>query len=194
MSFDADVAVKVLHAAEVAARRGAVLENVGGWTTTVIRRRAADIAKGAEFRNRAVMTSTSRDDSDDAGMDQYADDQDGGDVSCDALDPAVLDSLRHRLAATCGHRPRASSAALTMISVIAELAEPGGHCPRPMSGATSLDAAAWVGLWYAGQRDLFPLGGASDTPAVRKARSRAMSFARTELVDRIAETGADHAR
>ena len=71
------------------------------------------------------------------------------------------------------------SAALTVVAVGVDDAEPGHDCPLPSGGAGDRETALWAGLWYAGQHTCFD----NDSAAVRKRRSRASTAVATVLAE-----------
>ena len=96
-------------------------------------------------------------------------------------------AVRHRLGAAwlAIDEPWKVSAALTVLAVLYDEAGPGNGCPQPVGGASEVEAAHWVGLWYAGKRDLFPSDSQPAGNTMTKRRSRA-----TLMVKHVLRTSA----
>ena len=81
----------------------------------------------------------------------------------------------------CTAEPWAVSAALTVLTVMYDDGVPGPGCPQPVAGASEAEAAHWVGLWYAGKRDVFPSASEPAGNTLTKRRSRATTVVKELL-------------
>lgn len=194
-ALDTDVEEMVLSEARRFVLAGGEITSVPGWCSARIRARAVDLARGAIRRDAAhaelarrhaaapagmALSSAALDDQD--NLDQDNPDQDGptqGGLSQDAYDHdghdtsgfAGLDENLSGIRRAVLHadaQPLDVCAALTAIAVLADAAAPAPSCPRPLAGATPLEAACWAGLWYANRQECF-----GDGNTVTKRRSRA---------------------
>lgn len=174
-AFDADLITQVCHAADQMTAKAQPIESVAAWTTRTLRLRGIDLVRSP--RSSVASMVLHRND---------------GDVQIDLAEPtevlaemdAHLDAaaVRQNLgAAWCTDEPWKLSAALTVLTVLYDEAGPGSGCPQPVGGASEVEAAHWVGLWYAGKRDLFPAPGEPAGNTLTKRRSRATQMVKEVL-------------
>lgn len=154
-ALDSDIEEAVLSEATRFLANGNTIESPSGWCASRIAARALDLTRGMVRRDRdgfKVVDSSS-------DMTNYPEPVDQ-EFSLELSDLA-LTSLRKNIVESPASGPLVSGA-LTVVSVLAEQAELIKTCPQPATGATSLDAACWAGLWYAHQSDCFGQGNTVD--------------------------------
>ena len=174
-SFDVDLIVQACHAADQMVAKGQPIESIPAWTTRTLRLRGIDLVRSP--RSSTVSTTVTTND----GLNELdlADTVDAF-AAADAEFDAV--AVRQRLgAAWLTEEPWKVSAALTVITVLFDESAPGAGCPTPTGGASPIEAAHWVGLWYAGKRDVFPTLAEPAGNTLTKRRSRATATVRDLL-------------
>lgn len=167
-SFDSEIESAVVFEAERYVQRGGQIINPVAWANQRITARSIDLVRG-------VIRTERRDENvdelliDDEGGDGSGNDiTDAGEVdTAMRISDASIAQLRHALVASDASDVDVS-AALTVVSVIADNAPLSKDCPQPVAGATPMDAACWAGLWYAGRSECF---GESNTVTQRRARA-----------------------
>ena len=183
--FDSDLVSMVCHAADQMVAKGERIESVAAWTTHTLRRRATDLVRSPRTSRAALVVQTSE-----GELEVELPDHHDSFAEHDAVALAV--DVRQRLGASWITEPAWTvSAALTVMTVLYDGAGPGRGCPTPKGGASEVEAAHWVGLWYAGRRDLFPTAQEVAGNTITKRRSRATLTVR-ELLSRCAPETGDH--
>ncbi|WP_436796403.1 sigma factor [Actinospongicola halichondriae] len=179
-----DVVQEALIAVHRAVAAGTEVDNVEAFVTSVLRRRVTDVLRGTIRRAEVPFERT-----DDDGYVQAVDLADPADPAADPeLDLVALEqtaSLRAELGRRLGGASLLPAAgALAVLAHVDPLdpAAPAADCPQPLGGATASEAAAWVGLFYAGRRGWWA---DDDTPAIRQRRSR-WARAQTEVLQSVA--------
>lgn len=162
-ALDSDVEEAVLSEATRFLANGNTIESPSGWCSARISARALDLARGMVRRDRdgCILVDGFPDVSD------YPEPVDQ-EISLEMSD-AALTYLRKNIVESTASGPLVSGA-LTVVSVLAEEAELVKTCPQPVTGATSLDAACWAGLWYARQLDCFGQGNTVDQRRARNTK------------------------
>ena len=132
---------------------GEPIDNVEAFVTTVVHRAAVDIVRGRVRRPQVI---------DLRGVDPDAEVQGCWftpashlDAGADACAGEALAAVRRTIHHLLGDDPMAGAAALAYLVVTVDGGVPASDCPRPAGGATAVDEAEWVGLWYSGRRDCF---------------------------------------
>lgn len=160
-ALDSDIEEAVLSEATRFLANGNTIESPSGWCAARISARSLDLARGmVRHRRDGFMVIDGFPD-----ISDYPEPVDQ-EISL-ALSDAALTSLRKNIVESMAPGPLVSGA-LTVVSVLAEEAELAKTCPQPATGATSMDAACWAGLWYARQSDCF---GPGNTVDQRRARN-----------------------
>ena len=177
----ADVAQEVLVRTTVAVGRGEVVRNPAAWANRLGAFAARDLLRGALRRPRPGPEA----DADDPLELPTRTDE----VEAVAVGADLASGVRRAVAAHVGARPWVGAAALAHLAAAVDGAPVGSRCPQPAGGAGPLEAAEWAGLWYAGQVRCFAEGGAAESSAVRKRRSRAIAQVRALLHEAAAEAG-----
>lgn len=175
-----DVVQEARIALHRAIARGTVIDNIEAFLTTVIRRRVTDLLRGDIRRSEVPFERL-----DDEGYVRDAEPVDRADPEADVLAIAQTASLRVAIGERLEGPTRLPAAGA--LAVLAHVdphdpAAPADDCPRPAGGATPVEAAAWVGLFYAGRRGWWS---DDDTPAIRQRRSR-WARAQTEVLEAAA--------
>jgi hypothetical protein len=175
-TFDADLIVQVCHSADRMMAKGEPIKSIPAFATRVLNQRGKDLVRSPRSSVGSLLVH--------------------GDDGAVQLDPPQTDTnpiedlhvdldaiaIRHTLgAAWHTEEPWKVSAALTVLTVLFDEAGPGDRCPRPVGGASPVEAAHWVGLWYAGRRELFPGPGRPAGNTLTKQRSRASQQVRELL-------------
>jgi hypothetical protein len=151
--FDTDLIVSVCHAAEQMAAQGERIESIPAWTKRTLRLRATHLLEPPRTSRVRYVVNGQGGVADDP-LDELVDPADQFDDLDTALD---AQRVRDRLTDAWFTKPPWSvSAALTVLAVLCDEADPSDDCPQPLNGASDIEAAHWVGLWYAGRRDVFP--------------------------------------
>ena len=175
MAFDADLVVRVCDAADQMTEKGQLIESVPGWTTRLLRLRGIDLVRSPQTSRGRTAVHLEGDELE-LQLPELADALAEAEADFNAIE------VRQRLGSMWGvHEPWRISAALTVLSVLFDGAAPGARCPQPAGGAAQDEAAHWVGLWYAGKRDVFPLPGEPAGNTMTKRRSRATLLVRELL-------------
>ncbi|MDE0802559.1 MAG: sigma-70 family RNA polymerase sigma factor [Acidimicrobiales bacterium] len=191
-----DVVQEAWIAVHRAIARGTEIDNIEAFVTTVIRRRVTDLLRGDIRRTEVPFERL-----DDEGYVRDIEPVDrtgpGADPEADVIALAQTASLRAAIGERLDGPTRLPAAGA--LAVLAHVdphdpAAPADDCPQPTGGATPVEAAAWVGLFYAGRRGWWS---DDDTPAIRQRRSR-WARAQTELLEAAAtdeglHPGAAHA-
>lgn len=165
--FDTDLVVMVCHAADRMVAKGEPIESIPAWTTRTLRLRGIDLFRSP--RSSSVSTTMA---THDGVVDR--DIADSEDALAHANAEFDASSVRQRLgAAWFTEDPWAVSAALSVLTVLYDEGSPGAGCPQPVGGASDIESAHWVGLWYAGRRDVFPTASEPAGNTLTKRRSRA---------------------
>jgi hypothetical protein len=168
-AFDADLVISVCHSADQMAARGVAIESIPAWATRTLRLRAIDLVRSP--RSSRVQMGVGPD-----GEDLAFDVRDPADAIASSSVEIDASDVRRRLGTSWGRLDGWQvSAALTVLSVLYDEADPGVGCPQPVGGASEHEAAHWVGLWYSGRRDLFPGPDIASSNTLTKRRSRASS-------------------
>lgn len=169
-----DVAQEVLRRTLTQLARGTAIDNVEAFATTVAQRASIDVLRGEMRQPRSF---------DDIELEEW---EYGAAAAADVdVDAALMArGVRRALHSNAEPVPPRAAAALTYVSVRVEGALVGDGCPQPGKGAGPDDAAAWAGLYYAGQDDCF---GSSEKH--RKRRSRAVADMHAMLRDAARATG-----
>ena len=94
----------------------------------------------------------------------------------------LLDRLRVALEKS-DSKPWEVSAALSWFTLSVFPEADIGSAPFPEAGATPQKARLWSGLWYAGERSVFPRDGQGSSAAIRKQRARLMKKVETVMGD-----------
>lgn len=142
--------------------------NVAGLATRLLQRGAQDLVR-ARVRDERLLRRL--------GAPAHLDD-DGWAAVIDA-EPGPVDDgslgavTRIAVARHAARSVPAAAAALAVLAIRHDGAEPAEDCPQPRSRVGELEAATWAGLWYAGQHECFPPPGGTDEPKIRKRRERA---------------------
>lgn len=176
----ADVAQEVLVRTTVAVRGGEQLRNPAAWANRVGAFAARDLLRGALRQPRAVLPEAE----DPVELAARADD-----VEAVAVGADLAAAVRRAVATRIAPRPWVGAAALAHLAAAVDGAPVGPRCPQPAGGAGPAEAAEWAGLWYAGQVRCFAEAGVTETPAVRKRRSRAVGQVRALLHEAAADAG-----
>ncbi len=177
-----DVVQETLLAVIRAERAGTTIDNVEAFVTTVIKRRVTDLLRG-EIRRQEVPFAYF--DDDDGYVREVGPVDEDADPELDVIVLAQTTSMRAALGDCLDGAARLPAAgALAMLAHVDPLdpASPADDCPQPLGGATPVEAAAWVGLFYAGRRGWWS---DDDTPAVRQRRSR-WARAQIDLLQTVA--------
>jgi len=184
-AFDTDLIISVCHSAGQMVAKQEAIESIPAWTTRTLKLRAIDLVRSPRTSQLQLVVDNSDD-----FADRLADPTDqiaAADAQLDAV------TVRRQLSDAWYTKPPWSvSAALTVLTVLYDEARPSDDCPKPVSGASVVEAAHWVGLWYSGKRDVFPAADQlADHPAdntITKRRSRATSEVRNLLRTNAAST------
>ena len=177
-AFDTDLIVSVCHAAGQMVAKQQPIESIPAWTTRTLKLRAIDLVRSPRTSRLQLVVDNSDDAVHDLA-DHLADPTDqfnDADVQLDAV------AVRRQLSDEWHTKPSWSvSAALTVLTVLYDEANPSDDCPQPASGASDVESAHWVGLWYSGKRDLFPHPDQPADNTITKRRSRATTEVRNLL-------------
>lgn len=147
------------------------VDNLEAFVTTLLHRSAVDIVRG-RIRSPQVIDRRTVVDPDAEGQGSPFDGASPLDVEADALAGESLATVRRAIQQGLSLDPVAGAAALAYLAVTVDGASPAPHCPQPAGGATPIEAAEWIALWYAGRHDCFAVDGATHPATVRKRRSR----------------------
>ncbi len=182
-----DVVQETLIAVHRAAEAGTDIDNVEAFATSVIKRRVTDLLRGT-IRRAEVPFERRTDDGDDRRFEPIDPVDPAAAPELDLMATVQTASLRTALGSSL--RGASMLPAAGALAVLAHVdpndpAAPADDCPQPLGGATPTEAAAWVGLFYAGRRGWWA---DDDTPAIRQRRSR-WARAQTEALRAVA---ADH--
>lgn len=144
------------------------IANVAGFATRLLQRGAQDLVRARVRDERLRRHLGAPIDLDDVGWAAVAEPEPG------PLDDGRLGAAtRQAVARHAARSVPAAAAALAVLAIRHDGAEPAEDCPQPRSRVGELEAATWAGLWYAGQRGCFPPPGGADEPKIRKRRERA---------------------
>jgi hypothetical protein len=209
VSFDAELESAVLFEAIRFVHRGGEIANPVVWANQRITARSIDLARGAIRNERASSlfansatdgfsnAFAANDNTDnpfaehDLAEHDFADDDLSGigldrDSSDAVVEAEFLPDVRRRLMAADESGVNVS-AALTIVTVLAERPPLAPECPQPLAGATESDAAGWAGLWYAGRIECFGEGN-----TVTQRRARASRRARALVLSALTEVTGRH--
>jgi DNA-directed RNA polymerase specialized sigma24 family protein len=169
-----------LHRAEL---RGREIDNVEAYAVRTMHHIAVDLVRGRVRRREAEVVPLIVDDGPEPPI------PDDGAFDLGVVAALALADARRTVARLLHRRPRAASGALAVLAHAdpSDPADPADDCPKPAGGATPGQAAAWVGLFYAGLRDCWSDDG--DTDAGRKRRSRSAADQRAVLDEALAAAG-----
>jgi len=185
-AFDSDLVTMVCHGADQMVAKGVPIASVAAWATRTLRLRAIDLVRSPRTSRVALVAHTS-----DGELERDLPDRPDEALAEHDANALAVD-VRQQLGATWASEPAWTiSAALTVVAVLYDGAGPGHGCPQPKGGASEVEAAHWVGLWYAGRRDLFPAPYEPAGNTITKRRSRATQTVRDLLSGCAPETG-DH--
>lgn len=179
-----DLVQEALIRVDRAEQRGEQVVNVEAFTTVLVQRAARDLLRGIRRRPEGHTVAGAVDDLDGEALA----------IGTDLPEAAVVDAaaaaeLRRRVGAALGGAPRPAAGALAVLAIVLDGAGPADDCPAPKAGAGDDEALAWAGLFYAGRRECFPVGGEADDAATRKRRSRAVDDQRRVLRDALDRDG-----
>jgi hypothetical protein len=150
---------------------GLAVDNLEAFVSTLLRRSAVDIVRG-RIRSPQVIDRRAAVDPDAEVQGWPFDGPSPLDVEADALAGESLAVIRRAIHNGLSVDPVAGAAALAYLAVTVDGAPVAPHCPQPAGGATAVEAAEWVALWYAGRHDCFSIDAAIQPATVRKRRSR----------------------
>lgn len=163
-----DVVSAAAQRAIAAAVPDGSIANVAGFATRLLQRGAQDLVRARARDDTLLRRLGSPTDLDDDGWATVADPEPG------PFDDGRLGAAtRLAVARHAARSVPAAAAALTVLAIRHDGAEPADDCPQPRSRVGDLEAATWAGLWYAGQHGCFPTAGGADDAAIRKRRERA---------------------
>ncbi len=174
-TFDAYLVEKVSLEAQQFLDGGKAIRSAPAWCTVRLRSRALDLVRSPRGRKRNVTS--------DDELTVLAGDEGPDHASTIAAELGVV-ALRKALL-RAAEAPWVVSAALTVVAVTFDEAQPGSGCPTPDGGASAAEAQRWVGLWYAGRHRCFDHG-RNPEDAVRQHRSRDGRKVK-DLLQRVAE-------
>ncbi len=145
--------------------RGGTITLVGPWCKQVMRRELACLKRTSPRRQQRVRFELN--------ADQVAHDE-------PSLVTFSTDDVRDELVGL-DMEPWERSAALTMVAIQVDRAEPGEQCPKPGQGAAATSRTDWAALWYAGRRNVFVAQDGESETAVRQRRARMIKTFRAKL-------------
>lgn len=174
-----------------AERRGTEPDNVEAFVTTLVQRSARDLLRGHLRRPEGYLAGPADDDAtwDPADL---AGDTDPATRLVTAEDAAELggrvDAVRAELVGGLVRGAHASAAALTVLAIVHDAAEPAADTPRPAGGVAAEERIWWAGVFYGGPDGCFGTDDRAPNATTRKRRSRALAATKAALahaVDRV---------
>ncbi len=162
-------------------------ENLEAWTSRVVQRETRDILRG---RVRRLDRETPVFEGTDDGSDFWDRQPDRApspedEVEFETVDMAIsaerIVGVRRRLAQALTSKPYPAAAALCLVTISSDGAEPADDCPRPRGGVSQDQAPWWAAVFYSGRRTCFAVDGDHEDAAMRTRRSRALRETRTIL-------------
>lgn len=184
-----DVAQRALLRVVTFERRNPEFEpsNLAAWTSRVVHRTTQDVVRGRVRRGDDRVFAFDTNEATDDFWDHQADDRPGVDeeVEFETVDLVIaaerVDGVRRRLALGLAKKPYPVAAAMCMVTITCDGAEPAEDCPRPRGGVSQDQAPWWAAVFYSGKTNCFALNGVVEDDAMRARRSRALKEAKAVL-------------
>ena len=164
-------------------------DNLEAWVSRLVQREARDVLRGRLRRRARESPVFEGPENEDTLWDHQADEglTPDQEVEFETVDLVLSDeqvaAVRGRLAGVLASKPYPAAAALCMVTMFCDGAEPADDVPRPQGGVGQDQAPWWAAVFYSGRTNCFAVNGLEEDPAMRKRRSRAMKEARAILED-----------
>lgn len=162
------------------------------WTSRLVQRQTRDVLRARNRRWDHEAPVADRLGTDDGAAESFWDQQyerdertPGEEVEFETIDLAYsaqqVDRIRRRVGEVLATRPSPAAAALCLVTMLCDGAEPAEDCPTPRGGVSPEQAQWWAAVFYSGSVNCFPLNGTEEDQAMRTRRSRAVRHTRAVL-------------
>jgi DNA-directed RNA polymerase specialized sigma24 family protein len=156
-------------------------DNLEAWTSRLVSFEVRDLLRGRRRRRKRevlVHESSTEDetsfwDRQPDGAPQLEDEVEFAAVDLPRSDESVA-GVRRRLVQGLSSRPYPVAAAMCMVNIACDGAEPAEDCPRPRGGVSQDQVPWWAAVFYSGKVNCFAIDGAEEDAAMRARRSRAL--------------------
>jgi len=155
-------------------------DNLEAWTSRLVSSEVRDLLRGRRRRRKREALVHERGEDEASFWDRQPDaalhleDQ----VEFETVDLPRSDEkvavIRRRLVHGLSSKPYPAAAAMCMVSMACDGAEPAEDCPRPRGGVSQEQVPWWAAVFYSGKVHCFAIDGAEEDDAMRARRSRAL--------------------
>lgn len=155
-------------------------DNLAAWASRLVQREARDVLRGRKRREKREELVRERSDDHTSFWDRQAEDARALDekVEFETVDLVIstehVAGVRRRLAQGLSSKPYPAAAAMCMVTMVCDGAEPAEDCPRPRGGVSQDEVPWWAAVFYSGKVNCFAIDGAEEDAAMRARRSRAL--------------------